>query len=190
MERPPEEPARPDGRHPARTRRKRKRRRALQPKNVWQTDTHWNPFNPAVALGSSVLFAAAVFVSVLVPALKEAPSWLMTTVMLSLLAALLTTPWYTATFLHWRVAEELILALQPGRGATMTRSFDNRDFKALSEHGPFAIIRCTSGKRLVWPRWLVHKWVVYRWHLDGNRLSLQASGVAQSGTNTSQGNVA
>jgi hypothetical protein len=190
MERPRAEPARQDGRHPARTRRKRKLRRALRPKNVWQTETHWSPFNPAVMLGSSALFAGAIFVSALLPALKEAPSWLMTTVMLSLLAAILTTPFYTATFLHWRVAEQLILALQPGRGATMTRSFDNRDFKALSTCGPFAIIRCTSGKRLVWPRWLVYKWVVYRWHLDGDKLSLRASGLAQSGTNTSQGNVA
>jgi len=79
MERPREQPARPDGRHPARTRRKRKLRRALRPKNVWQTDAHWKRFNPAVALGASLLFAGAVFVSVLVPALKEAPSWLMTT---------------------------------------------------------------------------------------------------------------
>lgn len=185
MERPREEPTRPDGRHPARTRRKRKLRRALQPKNVWQAETHWSPFNPAVMLGSSLLFAGAVFVAALLPALKEAPSWLMTTAMLSLLAAVLTIPFYTATFLHWRVADELIVALQPGRGATLTRNFDNRAFEALSERGPFAIIRCTSGKRLVWPRWLVHKWVVYRWHLDGDKLSLR-----QSGTNTSQGNVA
>ena len=174
MEHPREEPSRPV-RHPARTRRKRKLRRAQRPMNVWQTETHWNPFSPAVTLASSAVFAGALFTPVLVPALQNAPSWLITAVLLCLLAALLTTPFYTLMFVHWRVAQEQILALQPGRGATMTRSFDNRAFSALGTYGPVAIIRCTSGKRLVWPRWLVHKWVVYCWHLEAGRLSLRAA---------------
>ena len=175
MERTPEELQRPDGRHPARTRRKRKRKRALQATTKWETETYWNMLTLPTALSSSALFASALFVPVIVPALKAAPSCLITTVMLSLLAVVLTLPMHTTLFLHWNVSLNHISATQPGRGASMTRGFENQGFESLSVRGPFAIIRHTSGQRHIWPRWLRSKRITYQWRLHEGRLTLHSS---------------
>jgi hypothetical protein len=173
MERPREQPARPDGRHPARTRRKRKRRRALEPKPMWMQPTHWNPLTLLGTLGMHCLFTGAMFLPLMVPALRILPDWLIATLLFSLLAAVLTAPFHTTLFLHWRVSSYCIHALQPGRGGAITRSFTNQNIASVNTFGPFAIIRNSSGKRLLWPRWLVLERVIHRWQLDGGKLTLQ-----------------
>jgi hypothetical protein len=176
MEQIREERERPDGRHPARTRRKRKRGRLQRAKAKWETETLWNMLTLPATLAGSMLFVGTMFLPFAVPALQQiVPPWLLTTVMLSVLAVVLTTPFHTALFMHWNISPETVWATQTGRGASMTRSFENQGFESFRVRGPFAIIRHTSGKRHVWPRWLRCKRITYRWRLHEGKLSLHST---------------
>ncbi len=166
---------RPDGKHPARTRRKRKRQpRAI---GIWETPTHWNPLTfPAIlvtiALGQAVVMSPLY---IEIPFL-EAHAWLAAPMVFGWLAAVVYTMWRPLLHLRWQVSDTLIQSTQPGRGASLVRTWPNAGFVALEPCGPWVRARGHSGEAHVWPRWLRRSGQMYTFELaEYGRLRLRAT---------------
>lgn len=164
-------PRKPQGKHPARSRRKAKRRRV---RALWETPTHWNvltfPVVGLVALGGQAIVMAPLFVEI--PLLQE-HGWLAAPIMLGWITGFACLILRPCMHLHWNFTDELIQSSQPGRGGTYRRTWPNADFIAAEPFGPLMRVRRQSGETHFWPRWLFRARELYVLELQHARLRLQ-----------------
>lgn len=165
-------PRKPQGKHPARSRRKANRRpRAL---GLWETPTHWNlltfPVAGLVFFGGQALIMAPLFMEL--PFLQQR-GWLAAPVTLGWLmgfAGLLLRPFM---HLHWNLTDELIQSTQPSRAGAYSRTWPNADIAAAEPLGPLLRVRRQSGETHLWPRWLFRSGRVYVFEVQHARLRLR-----------------
>jgi hypothetical protein len=163
---------RPEGKHPARSRRKKNRR--ARPLSVWETPRYWNVLTVPAFLGS-VVFGQALLMSPLyveMPFLVEHP-WLMAPIVIAWLGATITLLFQPCAHLFWNVGDDSIMSTQPGRNGSYSRSWPNQGFTQLQSYGPVILARLESGEAYLWPRWLRRGGQTYAFELRYGRLRLR-----------------
>jgi hypothetical protein len=171
----PETPTRPDGKHPARTRRKRKRRpRALSP---WEAEVHWNLLTfPLQLLAALPIVAGVACVALLKPALPDLHPWVPAAGALGFLFLMASLSLRPFAHLHWRVGDAWINSTQPVKGAWHMLTVENAGFVSVEPFGPLIRVTRQSGETVFWPRWLRRRGQMYVFELDGDRMRLRALG--------------
>jgi hypothetical protein len=77
----------------------------------------------------------------------------------------------------WHVSSSRVRSVQYGKaGSSYARELPNQGFAQLRTFGPFALVHQTSGKRLVWPRWLRRERATYVFVLRGDSIAVERSG--------------